>query len=103
MHRDPQLFHACFYGPEEGNSEVSSQFHPHKDEDVDTSFPWRMPLEDDASIKSAGEASCQEYISQKRKDKAELEAMRHWGPRRRMLHKEAAQRRSPTPPQGHGV
>ena len=103
MQRDPQSLHACFYGPGEGRSKVSSWFHRCEDEDVDTSFPWHVPLEDNASIKSAGEASCQEHINQKRKDKAELETMRHWGPRRRMLHEEVARRRSPTPPRGCGV
>ena len=73
MQRDPQSFHARFYGP----FEVSSRFHPREDEDVDTSLPWHMPLEDDASIESNGEASRQEYISPKRKDEAELEAMRY--------------------------
>ena len=77
MQRDSQSFHACFYGPGHGPSEVSSLFHPCEDEDVDTSLPWCVPLEDDAQIKSADEASHPENVDQKKKDKAEIEALRH--------------------------
>ena len=62
------------------------------------SLPWRVPLEDDAQIESTGEASHREYVDQKKKDRAELEAMKHWGPGRRMFHEEAARKRSCTPP-----
>ena len=49
-----------------------------------------MELENDLQIKSATEVSRREYISQKKKDEAELEMMRYWGPRRRMLCEESA-------------
>ena len=77
-------------------------FHPREDKDIDTTLPWCIPLEDDAQIKSASEASPWEYINQKKRDEEEYESMKYWGPRRRMLYEEAARRRTPTPPRGHG-
>ena len=63
-----------------------------------------MALEDDTQIEYAGEASHREYINQKKKnDQAKLEKMGRWGPKRRMLPEESAQRRSPTPSRGYGV
>ena len=54
---DSQSFHTRFYGPGEGPSKISPRFHPHEDEDIDTTLPWRMPVEDDAQIESTSEAS----------------------------------------------
>ena len=72
---NPQSFHALFYRPRESLSSTSSKFHPHENEDVDTSLPWCVPLKDDASIELANVVSHREYISQKRKDQAEMEVM----------------------------
>ena len=62
-----------------------------------------MSLDEDISLQSAGEASHQEYINLRKKDVEEEEAMRHWGPRRKMLHDQTTRRRSPPPPRGRGV
>ena len=48
-----------------------------------------MSLDKDISVESAGEASRQEYINLRKKYIEEEEAMRHWGPRRRMFHDQA--------------
>ena len=100
MQSNSQSFHACFDGPREGPLEISPRFHPCEDEDIDTTLPWCISLEDDAQIESVGEASCHEYINQKKRDEEEYEAKKYWGPRRRMLYEEAARRRTPTPPRG---
>ena len=73
---NPQSFHARFYHTGESPFLNFSRFNPNEDEDVDTSLPWHVPLEDDASIELAGKVSRREYISQKRKDQAEMETMR---------------------------
>ena len=54
-------------------------------------------------MESAGEASRQEYINLRKKDAEEEEAMRHWGPRRRMLRDQTSRRRSLPPLRGRGV
>ena len=41
---NPHSFHARFYHPGEIPSSTSSIFHPHEDEDVDMSLPWRVPF-----------------------------------------------------------
>ena len=93
---NPQSFHACFTCHGDSPSSTFSRFHPREDEDVDTSLPWRVPFEDDASIELSNKVSCREYINQRRKDQAKMEAMRRWGIRRRMLYEEPAPRRSPS-------
>ena len=100
---NPQSFHERFYGPGEGPSVVSPRFYPREDEDIDISLPWRMSFDEDFSFESAGEASRQEYINLRKRDAEEEEAMRQWGPRRRMLHEQATRRRSPPLPRGRGV
>ena len=62
-----------------------------------------MSLDEDISLESAGEASRQEYINLRKKDVEEEEAMRYWGPSRRMLHDQTTRRRSPPPPRCSGV
>ena len=100
---NPQSFHAQFYGPGEGPSEISPRFHPREDEDVDICLPWRMSFDEGVSLESAGEASRHEYINLRKKDAEEEEAMRHWGPRRRMFNDQTIRRSSPPPPRGRGV
>ena len=100
---NPQSFHAQFYGPGESPSEISPRFHPREDEDVDICLPWRVSFDEGVSLESAGEASRQEYINLRKKDAEEEEAMRHWGPRKRMFHDQTIRRSSPPPPRGRGV
>ena len=100
---NPQSFHAWFYGPGEGPSEISPRFHPREDEDIDICLPGRMSLDEDISLESIGEVSHQEYINLRKRDAKEEEAMRHWGPRRRMFHDQIIRRRSHLPPRGRGV
>ena len=103
MQSNPQSFHARFYGLGEGPSEISSRFHPRKDEDIDICLPCCMSLDEDISLESASEASCLEYINLRKNDVEEEKAMRRWGPKRRMLYDQAVRRRSPPPPRGRGV
>ena len=67
MQSNPQSFHAKFYGPGEGPSKISFRFHPREDEDIDICLPWRMSLDEDISLESAGEASRREYINLRKK------------------------------------
>ena len=62
-----------------------------------------MSFDEDFSFESAGEVSRQEYINLRKRDAEEKEAMRYWGPRRRMLHDQTVRRRSPPPLRGRGV
>ena len=98
MLSDSGSFHAHFYGLGEKPSEISPRFYPCEDEDIDTTLPWRVALDDDIQVESAGEASRREYINQKERDKEELEAMRYWRPKRRRLYEKATRRRAPTLP-----
>ena len=91
---NPHSFHARIYRQWVSSLSTSSRFHPREDEDVDTSFPWHVHLEDDASIELANEVSHREYISQKRKDQANMDVMCRWGFRRRAFYEEAVSRRS---------
>ena len=103
MQSNPHSFHACFYRPGESPLPTSSRFHPREDEDVETSLPWCVPLEDDTQIETTAEASRREYINQNKEDQAEIQTMRHCGLRRRMLYEESTQRRSSFPHRGRGV
>ena len=103
MQSDSGSFHARFYGPGEKPSKISPRFHPREEEDIDTTLPWRVALDDAIQAESAGEASRREYIKQKESDKEELEAMMYWGPKRSWLYEEAAARRAASPPRGRGA
>ena len=87
---NPHSFHARFYRPGESPSSTSSRFHHLEDEDVNTSLPWRVLLDDNALVELTSEASHQEYINQGRKDQVEMDAMQRWGFRRRALSEDTA-------------
>ena len=60
---NPQSFYARFYRYGEGHSSTTSRFHPFEYEDVETSLPWRVALNDDALVELVEKTLRWEYIS----------------------------------------
>ena len=92
---NPQSFHACLYRHGKGPSSTSSRFHHLEDDDIDTSLPWCLQLDDSALVKLVVEVSCQEYINQRRKIQAKMNVLHRWGFRRRTFYEDDASQRSP--------